>query len=114
MWSFLKPERKNTKVSIMAPEDSTTKRQCAWQCTQLPKNVPSPGLAQNILHPKKDVFLLKVAKIGPNGDRRCKMELELVTPKAPERKLPGRYDTKETQCDNKPSCSCLQQKKRRQ
>ncbi|KAJ8737152.1 hypothetical protein PYW07_000423 [Mythimna separata] len=80
---------------------------CPWLCEYIPKNVPPPGPAQATLHPRKDVFVLKVAKVGANGERRCKMELELVTPKFPEKKPPGRIDTRETQCDPiPPPCTC--------
>ncbi|CAG9558306.1 unnamed protein product [Danaus chrysippus] len=36
----------------------------------------------------QDVFVLKVAKTAMQGDRKCKVELELVTPKGPDKKLP--------------------------
>ncbi|CAG4941992.1 unnamed protein product [Colias eurytheme] len=38
--------------------------------------------------PNKDVFVLKVAKTALQGDRKCKLELELVTPKAADKKPP--------------------------
>ncbi|KAI8430808.1 hypothetical protein MSG28_000963 [Choristoneura fumiferana] len=85
---------------------------CPFLCNMVPTNVPDPGKAQTILHPRKDVFVLKVAKVGAMGDRRCKMELELVTPKGMERKAPGRVDTRETQCDPEP-CTCCCQKSRK-
>ncbi|XP_013189032.1 uncharacterized protein LOC106133748 [Amyelois transitella] len=87
---------------------------CPWLCNQVPVNVPGPGPAQAVLHPNKDVFVLKVAKIGATGDRRCKMELELVTPKGPDNKPPGRVDTREAQCDpDPPPCCCMRSKKKR-
>ncbi|CAG4984935.1 unnamed protein product [Parnassius apollo] len=55
-----------------------------------------------------------VAKVGANGDRRCKLELELVTPKGPERKPLTRIDTRETQCDPDPEpCCCTKLNKKR-
>lgn len=55
-----------------------------------------------------------MAKVGPNGDRRSKMELELVTPKGPEKTGPYRYDTREAQCDpDPPPCICNKQKKKK-
>ncbi|KAJ8737683.1 hypothetical protein PYW08_000278 [Mythimna loreyi] len=88
------------------------KAPCPWLCELIPKNVPPPGPAQAVLHPRKDVFILKVAKVGATGDRRCKMELELVTPKHPEKKPPGRIDTRETQCDPvPPPCTCCRPRK---
>ncbi|OWR40622.1 hypothetical protein KGM_206038 [Danaus plexippus plexippus] len=80
---------------------------CPWLCNSVPINVPGPGKAQAVLHPGKDVFVLKVAKIGANGDRRCKMELELVTPKSSDKSAPYRVDTRDTQCDpDPPPCGC--------
>ncbi|XP_063547067.1 uncharacterized protein LOC134754658 [Cydia strobilella] len=81
---------------------------CPRLCQLVPTNVPGPKKAQTVLHPKKDVFVLRVAKVGVNGERRCKMELELVTPKGPERKVPGRIDTKGTQCLPPPCPGCCQ------
>ncbi|CAH1647663.1 unnamed protein product [Spodoptera littoralis] len=121
---------------------SNKKGPCPWLCDLVPSNLPPPGPAQTVLHPRKDVFVLKlllwnphnltitliklkvnqchiyrvflvrcqaatVAKVGPTGDRRCKMELELVTPKGPEKKPPCRIDTRETQCEpDPPPCTC--------
>ncbi|XP_047041270.1 uncharacterized protein LOC124645496 [Helicoverpa zea] len=91
-----------------------SKGPCPWLCNLVPTNVPLPGPAQSVLHPRKDVFVLKVAKVGPTGDRRCKMELELVTPKGPEKKPPCRIDTRETQCDpDPPPCTCMKNKKKK-
>ncbi|VVC86200.1 uncharacterized protein LOC126978569 [Leptidea sinapis] len=86
---------------------------CPWLCNMVPVNVPGPGAAQAMLHPRKDVFVLKVAKVGANGDRRCKMELELVTPKGPERKPPGRCDTREAQCEPECDCCCARKLKKK-
>lgn len=33
---------------------------CPWLCNPVPTNVPSPGRAQAVIHPRKDVFVLKV------------------------------------------------------
>ncbi|XP_059062354.1 uncharacterized protein LOC131855127 [Achroia grisella] len=96
-----KPKPKRSKFGL-----------CPWLCNLLPSNVPEPGAVQGILHPRKDVFVLKVAKIGATGDRRCKMELELVTPKGPEKNAPSRIDTRETQCDPDPQpCCCMKNKR---
>ncbi|CAF4746366.1 unnamed protein product [Pieris macdunnoughi] len=112
-----KLDSKGTQVQgkVKSMENSGKRKgPCPLLCNMIPTNVPGPGAAQAVLHPKKDVFVLKVAKIGPNGDRRCKMELELVTPKGPEKKAPGRIDTRETQCDPEPSpCCCTKSKKKK-
>ncbi|CAD0194189.1 unnamed protein product [Chrysodeixis includens] len=95
--------------------EGAKKGPCPWLCNLVPTNLPAPGPAQTVLHPRKDVFVLKVAKVGPNGDRRCKMELELVTPKGPEKKPLCRIDTRETQCepDPPPCYCCMRPKKKR-
>ena len=55
-----------------------------------------------------------MAKVGPNGDRRSKMELELVTPKGPEKIGPYRCDTRGAQCDPEPiPCPCNKPKKKK-
>ncbi|XP_045510194.1 uncharacterized protein LOC123705460 [Colias croceus] len=96
------------------PKAETKSGPCPWLCNLVPSNVPGPGAAQAVLHPKKDVFVLKVAKVGPNGDRRVKMELELVTPKGPEKKPLCRIDTRETQCEpDPPPCCCVKPKKKK-
>ncbi|GBP16161.1 hypothetical protein EVAR_9880_1 [Eumeta japonica] len=89
---------------------------CPWLCNRIPANVPSPDQAQKILHPKKDVFVLKVSKVNAYGDKRCKMELELLTPPMPPTKPPARLETRETQFEPNPPpcpCSCLRKKKRK-
>ncbi|XP_072931010.1 uncharacterized protein [Epargyreus clarus] len=108
-------DKSNTKGTQVHGKPKKSKSgPCPWLCNLVPTNVPGPGAAQTVLHPRKDVFVLKVAKVGPNGDRRCKMELELVTPKGPERKPPTRIDTRETQCEPEPPpCCCTKSKKKR-
>lgn len=40
---------------------------CPWLCNMVPKNVSfDPAVAQAVLHPNKDVFVLKVNIIGTN------------------------------------------------
>ncbi|KAJ0183813.1 hypothetical protein K1T71_000236 [Dendrolimus kikuchii] len=97
------------------PKASSKTKPCPWTGSMVPTNVPGPGETQSVLHPRKDVFVLKVAKVGPNGDRRCKMELELATPKGTEKKIPSRVDTRETQCEpDPPPCCCLKPKKKKE
>ncbi|KAG7313548.1 hypothetical protein JYU34_000692 [Plutella xylostella] len=80
------------------------KRPCPYICAPIPINVPGPDKAREVLHPRKDVFVLKVQKVTPSGDRTTKLELELVTPKTPDRRGPWRVDTRETQCEA--DCPC--------
>lgn len=58
--------------------------------------------------PNKEVFVLKVAKTATEGDRKCKLELELVTPKGPDKKQPvAKVNTK---MQSEPDCLCCVKK----
>lgn len=63
----------------------------------------SRGDAKNELT-NKDVFVLKVAKTAMQGDTKCKLELELVTPKGPDKKEPVRKTNMRIATD--PECEC--------
>ncbi|XP_045784035.1 uncharacterized protein LOC123880135 [Maniola jurtina] len=107
-------DAKGTQVHAKAKQSKSRAGPCPWLCNPVPTSVPAPGKAQAVIHPRKDVFVLKVAKIGPNGDRRCKMELELVTPKRSEKPVPFRLDTREVQCEPEVDpCCCNKPKKKR-
>ncbi|CAB3225369.1 unnamed protein product [Arctia plantaginis] len=107
-----KSDKDPPKDKVSAKKDKQ-KAPCPWLCNLVPTNIPGPEEAQSVLHPRKDVFVLKVAKVDLKGDRRCKMELELVTPKGPEKKAPCRIETRETQCDpDPPPCYCCGNKKK--
>lgn len=54
--------------------------------------------------PNKEVFVLKVAKTAMQGDKKCKLELELVTPKGPDKKPPIRKVNMRVATD--PDCDC--------
>lgn len=52
----------------------------------------------------RDVYVLKVAKNALQGDRKCKLELELTAPKAGEKRLPVQKVNKRLQSDT--ACEC--------
>lgn len=54
--------------------------------------------------PNKNVFVLKVAKTAVQGDRKLKFEVELTTPKGPDKRLPVR--TVNTKMQSEPDCKC--------
>ncbi|XP_021187006.1 uncharacterized protein LOC110373892 isoform X2 [Helicoverpa armigera] len=54
--------------------------------------------------PNKDVFVLKIAKTAVQGDKKSKIELELVTPKGPDKKPPVRKVNMRIATD--PDCEC--------
>ncbi|CAG9781902.1 unnamed protein product [Diatraea saccharalis] len=58
-------------------------------CTQASKHGQQSALARgdikNDAPGNKNTFVLKVAKTAMQGDRKCKLEVELVTPKGPDK-----------------------------
>lgn len=74
-------------------------------CTMASKHGQAGTLARSdkiSVAPNLDVYVLKVAKTALQGDRKCKVEFELVTPKAGD-KIPA-VETVNTnaQCE----CTC--------
>ncbi|XP_023941792.2 uncharacterized protein LOC112048491 [Bicyclus anynana] len=56
--------------------------------------------------PNREVFVLKVAKTALINDKKCKFELELVTPKGPDKKPPVRKMNSCLQSDIDCFCYC--------
>lgn len=56
-------EKKEAKGTQMKGKLKFEKKPCPWLCDMVPVNVPPPGQAQAVLHPRKDVFVLKVYNI---------------------------------------------------
>lgn len=52
-----------------------------------PTNCPVPVDMQKMIHPQKDVFILKIGKKLETKDKKTDLEIELVTPKAPPEKI---------------------------
>lgn len=48
-----------------------------------PTNCPVPVDMSKMLHPQKDVFILKIGKKLETQDKKTDLEIELVTPKLP-------------------------------
>lgn len=55
-----KKNAKGTQVQGKPGKSGRKSGPCPWLCNQVPTNVPGPGPAQCVLHPRKDVFILKV------------------------------------------------------
>lgn len=51
-----------------------------------PSNCPAPVNMEKVIHPQKDVFVLKIGKKLETKDKKTDLEIELVTPKAPPEK----------------------------
>ncbi|XP_068630278.1 uncharacterized protein [Battus philenor] len=47
-----------------------------------PSNCPVPVNMEKVMHPQKDVFILKIGKKLETKDKKTDLEIELVTPKA--------------------------------
>ncbi|XP_034839741.1 uncharacterized protein [Maniola hyperantus] len=75
-------------------------------CNVTPKNAPKGVEAQKVLHPDKDVFLLKIGKQTDEPNRTGNIEVELVTPRAPAKAKPATHSCKQIQCeeDDLPCC----------
>ena len=54
--------------------------------------------------PNKDVFVLKVAKTSVEDDKKLKIEMELVTPKGPDKVQPVRKV--DMRIATEPDCTC--------
>lgn len=51
-----------------------------------PTNCPAAVSMEKLLHPLKDVFILKIGKKLETKDKKTDLEIELVTPKGPSEK----------------------------
>lgn len=49
-----------------------------------PTNCPLPVNMGKVIHPHKDVFILKIGKKLETQDKKTDLEIELITPKCPE------------------------------
>lgn len=112
----LPPCGKN-KISLALPTEAIccggvrpqgTQFTCTTEgCLQAQKHGQQAMLARGDIkneYPNKEVFVLKVAKTAMEGDRKCKLELELVTPKGPDKMQPVRKVNIRTATD--PECHC--------
>lgn len=63
-----------------------------------PSNVPQGVEAMKVIHPDKDVFLLRINKKCRMADK-ANIELELVTPKPPEKPPKPQSESRNTQYD---------------
>ncbi|KAI8430807.1 hypothetical protein MSG28_000962 [Choristoneura fumiferana] len=75
-------------------------------CNVTPKDAPKGVKAQKVLHPDKDVFILKIGKQTDEPNRTGNIEVELVTPRAPAKAKPATHSCKHIQCeeDDIPCC----------
>lgn len=52
---------KSTQVQSKPAQNTSKRGPCPWLCNMVPTNVPRTEAAQMVLHPHKDVFVLKVS-----------------------------------------------------
>lgn len=112
-----KPPCGKNQISLALPSEAIcchgaqladTQFTCTTEgCTQASKHGQQASIVRSdpkSEFPNKDVFVLKVAKNALQGDRKCKLELELVAPKAGEKRLPVQKVNKRLQSDTE--CEC--------
>lgn len=80
-------------ICCHGPQPTGTQFSCTTEgCIQTSKHGQQLALARGDMKqqelPNQEVFVLKVAKTAIQGDKKCKLELELVTPKGPDKKQP--------------------------
>lgn len=105
------------KISLALPSEDTccgglrpqgTQFTCTTEgCVQAQKHGQQAMLARGDTKneiPNNEVFVLKVAKTAVEYDRKCKIELELVTPKGPDKMQPIRKANMRIETD--PECTC--------
>ncbi|XP_072931009.1 uncharacterized protein [Epargyreus clarus] len=76
-------------------------------CNVTPKDAPKGVQAQKVLHPDKDVFVLKIGKQTDEPNRTGNIEVELVTPRAPAKARPASHSCKEIQCEDNDIPCCV-------
>ncbi|XP_047544314.1 uncharacterized protein LOC125076262 [Vanessa atalanta] len=76
-------------------------------CNVTPSDAPKGVQAQKVLHPDKDVFLLKIGKQTDEPNRTGNIEVELVTPRAPAKAKPASHACKQIQCEEDEIPCCL-------
>ncbi|XP_063634488.1 uncharacterized protein LOC134805119 [Cydia splendana] len=74
-------------------------------CNVTPADAPKGVKAHKVLHPNKDVFVLKIGKATDEPNRTGNIEVELVTPRAPARPKPPTHACKDIQCEE-PNANC--------
>lgn len=84
-------------------------------CIQTGKHAQQAAQARGdgkIELPNQEVFVLKVAKTALINEKKCKLELELVTPKGPDKQAPIRKMNSCLQSDL--DCSCCVRRLKKQ
>ncbi|XP_035433823.1 uncharacterized protein LOC118265176 [Spodoptera frugiperda] len=76
-------------------------------CNVTPKDAPKGVQAQKVLHPDKDVFILKIGKQTDEPNRTGNIEVELVTPRAPAKAQPATHHCMQIQCEEEDIPYCL-------
>ncbi|XP_004929912.1 uncharacterized protein LOC101745876 [Bombyx mori] len=76
-------------------------------CNVTPKDAPKGVQAQKVLHPDKDVFVLKIGKQTDEPNRTGNIEVELITPRAPAKMKPATHCCKLIQCEEEDIPCCV-------
>lgn len=102
----------NEAICCRGAQPTDTRFTCTTEgCTQVSKHQSALGRgdANKAAMNNKDCYVLKVAKTATEGDRKCRLELELVTPKGPDKPPPIRKVNTRIQSDA--DCDCCRLKK---
>lgn len=69
-----------------------------------PTNCPVPVDMAKVVHPQKDVFILKIGKKLETNDKKTDLEIELITPKAPpcDKSIDSNNAGQQCTCDDLP------------
>ncbi|KAL4717466.1 hypothetical protein ACJJTC_000615 [Scirpophaga incertulas] len=76
-------------------------------CNITPSDAPKGVQAQKVLHPDKDVFVLKIGKQTDEPNRTGNIEVELITPRAPAKLRPAPHSCKQVQCEEEDIPCCI-------
>lgn len=97
----------NEDICCNGPRPQMTQFTCTTEgCTQASKHGQAANASRPFVdpNPNRDTFVLKVAKTAMQGDRKVKLEMELVTPKGPDKRLPVQKADTKTQSEF--ACLC--------
>jgi hypothetical protein len=99
----------NEAVCCKGAQLGDTQFTCTTEgCIQAAKHGQQTALARGDLKNdapiNRDTFVLKVAKTAMQGDKKCRLEVELVTPKGPDKKPPIQKVNTRLQSDA--DCEC--------
>ncbi|XP_075991429.1 uncharacterized protein LOC142986711 [Anticarsia gemmatalis] len=98
--------RTNLNSELVYTKDEAHDTMCDI-CNVTPKDAPKGVQAQKVLHPDKDVFILKIGKQTDEPNRTGNIEVELITPRAPAKAKPATHNCIQIQCEEEDIPCCM-------